>query len=149
MKLFSKEKPLYRKVYWLIWDLKILGVFLPVISWWLLGAYLAEHTSLGIMASSCLGFFVGFIFTFFTLPVWFIKSDSQPSSFQRFCRNYFLRIAKGIVFIGLGSKSESIQLKDIRFFQYYLSHPQKPENIYADQTDTTLFDWQNPKEWPF
>ena len=50
--------------------------------------------------------------------------------------------------MGLGSKVESIQPRDIRFFQHYLSHPQKPENVWADQIDTTQFDWQAPKEWP-
>ena len=148
MKPFHKEKPLYRKVCWLISDLKMLGIVFPLLFFLWIGTYLSNHTSLGIVASSCLGFLIGFIFTFFTLPAWFVKPTSQPSSFQRFCRNYFLGIVKFVSFVGLGSHSgEYIYTKDIRFFQYYLSHPEKPESVWADQVDTTQFDWQNPAEW--
>ena len=147
MKLFFREKPLYYKVCWLVSDLKLLGILSPFLGW-LFGICLSAF-NLKVTIYPCLGFLLGFIFTFFTLPLWLIKSASHPSSFQRFCRNYSIGIARGFSFIGLGNQAgDVIQIKDIRFFQYYLSHPEKPENIMADQKDTTQFDWQNPKEWP-
>jgi hypothetical protein len=81
------------------------------------------------------------------LPAWFVKPTQTPSSLQRFCRNYMLAITQKLSF--LCSKSgNSIQPRDIKFFQYYLSHPQKPESVWADQVDTMQFDWQNPENWP-
>ena len=148
MKLFCKEKPLYYKVDWLVLDSnKLLGVFSPLLGW-LFGVFLSGLFNLKITTCTYLGFLIGFIFTFFTFPLWFVKSTAQPSSFQRFCRNYAIGIARFYSFIGLASQAgDAIYPKDIRFFQYYLSHPQEPENIWADQIDTTRFDWQNPEEW--
>lgn len=144
-----KEKPNCWKMLNFITELKLYSISLPIICGLLLSAYLIESTKLELICGTLLGFLPGLIlFTILTLPIWFIKQTEEPSSFQRFCRNYVIGIAQKLSFMGSRS-GNSIQCRDIRFFQYYLSHPQKPENIWADQADTTQFDWQNPQEWPF
>lgn len=146
-----EEKPIYRKMLNFITDLKLCSIGLPIICGLPLSAYLIQSTQLGLAWGTLLGFLPWLIlFTILTLPIWFIKPTERPSSLQRFCRNYLLGMAKFVSFCGLGSHAgQYIYPQDIRFFQYYLSHPTNPENIWADQVDTTKFDWQNPKEWPF
>lgn len=143
-----KEKPNCWKLLNFITELRLYSIGLPIVCGLLLSTYLMGSTKLGPTWGTLLGFMPGFIFfTILTLPIWFVKQTQTPSSFQRFCRNYVIGIAQKLSFLSSRS-GNSIQRRDIRFFQYYLSHPQKPENIWADQTDTTLFDWQDPKQWP-
>lgn len=143
-----KSKPIYWKMLDFITGLKLYSIGLPLIYGLLLSTLLIETTNCSITLGTFLGFFPGFIlFTVSTFPIWFIRQSINPSSFQRWCRNYTIKLAKFTRPIQGGLAQ--ISLKDIRFFQYYLSHPANPENIWADQVDTTKFDWQNPKEWPF
>ena len=144
------QKPIYQKMLNFIAGLKLCSIGLPIVCGLPLSAYLIESIKLGPVWGTLLGFLPSLIlFTISTLPIWFIKQTERPSLFQRFCRNYLLSMAKFVSFCGLGSHAgEHISPQDIRFFQYYLSHPQKPENVWVDQVDTTQFDWQHPKAWP-
>ena len=148
MKLFSKEKPIYWKIQFLVTEFKVLGILVfPWVPGLLLSTFLLKNTNWGSPWCVICGFLPGLALSFLTLPGWFVKPTSAPSPWQRFCRDYILGAAQHLSFL-CSKNGDSIQTRDIRFFQYYLSHPQKPENVWADQIDTTQFDWQNPKEWP-
>ena len=148
MKLFSKEKLLAWKMLELINALKLYGIYLPFLSCLLAGAWLMENTSLSPFWASCVGALPGLLFTFLSFPLWFIRQTETPSPWQRWCRRYAIVLGQKTSFLALNRAGDSIQTRDIRFFQYYLSHPQNSENIWADQINTLTFDWQDPTNWP-
>ena len=145
MKLFTREKTLYWKMTSFVIELRIVGILLSLACYLCTSLWLMAHADL---KWSILGGFITAIFAFLlTLPAWFISPTPKPNPFQRFCRNYVIGCANKTSFL-CSPSGESMQIRDIRAFQYYLSHPQQKENILADQIDPTQFDWQNPSNWP-
>ena len=80
---------------------------------------------------------------------WFIKQTATPSIFQRIIRNLTFPKSRGQVsYLG-----QYLPKYERVAYKWWLSHPGQPwpENMteLCKHVDTTSFDWQNPKEWPF
>ena len=80
---------------------------------------------------------------------WFIKRTAIPSIFQRIVRNLTFPKSRKVV----SYLEQYLPEYEIVAYKWWLSHPGQPwpENMIerCKHIDTTSFDWQNPKEWPF
>lgn len=107
-------------------------------------AALEQPPALPLSTQIQIGLYCGLFFTLFRAHYIIIRQTASPSKLQRKCRSYF--------FWSIWAFAERFP-GERKVFQYWLSHPgieiteelkNKIENL-----EPRLFDWQNPKEWPF
>ena len=138
---------------------KIIVIALPIILPLFLGAmtFFATHDTEMTLIAAVAALAAALFFSVIYAPTLFVYPDTNPSRWQRFCRTYTINLSNALLKgqrleKALNSKRYRKRLQEIRYFQYWLSHPDvNPTSEQCEkiaQADTSKFDWQDPAKWP-